>query len=64
MIKILFVSWQLAPTNAASLLNAMNKVKNPHLMCEKVYEGVKSLTSQIKELGEKAGVDPNGESFQ
>lgn len=29
-------------------------------MCEKVYEGVQTLTAQIKELGGNAEVDPNG----
>ena len=30
-------------------------------MCEKVYEGVKSLIAQINELMEKGDRDPNGE---
>eukprot|EP00795_Rhopilema_esculentum_P001302 gene1302-15691_t len=50
---------QLAPTNANSLLRALNGIKNPHLMCEKVYDGVKSLTAQISALCEKPDVDPN-----
>ena len=29
-------------------------------MCEKVYDGVKSLTAQISALCEKPDVDPNG----
>ena len=49
------------PTNGASLLHAMAKINNPHLMCEKVYEGVKSLIAQINELMEKGDRDPNGE---
>jgi len=50
---------RLVPTNGASLLHAMAKINNPHLMCEKVYEGVKSLIAQINELMEKGDRDPN-----
>ncbi len=60
---ISLISFQLAPTRATSLIEAMKLVKNPHLMCEKVYEGIKLLTAQISALCEKPEFDPNGEGW-
>ena len=37
----------------------MHEVKNPHKVCEKVYELVKALTKQINEQCSNPGVNPN-----
>eukprot|EP00794_Sanderia_malayensis_P018719 gene18719-20608_t len=50
---------KIAPTQASSLIEAIKTVSNPHLMCEKVHEGIRSLTAQISALSEKPDVDPN-----
>ncbi|XP_074614886.1 inositol hexakisphosphate and diphosphoinositol-pentakisphosphate kinase 2-like isoform X2 [Acropora palmata] len=41
---------KLAPTKSRSVINAMKSVKNPHAMCERLYDLVQNLTGQLKEL--------------
>ncbi|XP_068711833.1 inositol hexakisphosphate and diphosphoinositol-pentakisphosphate kinase 2-like isoform X2 [Montipora foliosa] len=41
---------KLAPTKSRSVINAMKSVKNPHSMCERLYDLVQNLTGQLKEL--------------
>ena len=50
MLTFVLIGCQLAPTQSHSLIEAMNKVKNPHQMCEKLYSLVQGLTAQLKEM--------------
>ena len=42
------------------MINAMNFVKNPYAMCEKIYNLVQTLTGQLKELVAQKVYDPRG----
>lgn len=52
---------QLAPTKSRSVINAMKSVKNPHAMCERLYDLVQNLTGQLKELIAQKIYDQRGE---
>ena len=52
---------QLAPTKCRSVINAMKTVKNPHAMCERLYNLVHDLTGQLKELISQKVYDQRGE---
>lgn len=47
-VHVLQCSWQLAPTQSASLVNSMKIVQNPVATCDLVYTLIQSLTSQIR----------------
>ncbi|KAL9985509.1 hypothetical protein ACROYT_G007924 [Oculina patagonica] len=49
---------KLAPTKSRSVINAMNFVKNPHTMCEKLYNLVHDLTGQLKDMIAQKVYDP------
>lgn len=51
---------QLAPTKSRSVINAMNFVKNPYKMCEKLYNLVHDLTGQLKDMIAQKVYDPRG----
>lgn len=53
---------QLAPTHAASLINAMKRVKNPRQMCAKVSCLVHSLTKQLKDIMNSNTYNPRGKN--
>lgn len=52
---------QLAPTKSRSVINALKSVKNPHAMCERLYDLVQNLTGQLKELIAQKIYDQRGE---
>lgn len=54
---------QLAPTRSRSVINAMNFVKNPYKMCEKLYNLVHDLTGQLKDMIAQKVYDPRGSEW-
>ena len=41
---------QLAPTHSKSLLEAMDKVKNPREKCEQLHQQIKALLEELKKI--------------
>lgn len=58
---VFFCLNQLAPAKSRSVINAMKSVKNPHAMCERLYDLVQNLTGQLKELIAQKIYDQRGE---